>query len=74
MERELIIRCFETSGVECKVNFKFFKDLAGAWETDIIEYDQVQLPVKGNTLSTKVEPYKIKTCRVNIKGSDDNPV
>jgi alpha-mannosidase len=65
----IIIRCFEAGGKQSPVKFKTHPEISEAWETNIIEYDQSKLPVKGNTLSTTLEPFKIETIRVKFKGN-----
>jgi alpha-mannosidase len=65
----IIIRCYEANGKRSPVEFTLHQEIAEAWKTDILEYDQSQLPVKGNVFSCSLEPYKIGTFRVKFRGA-----
>jgi len=66
----IIIRCYEAGGQESEVRFETHQEIAEAWRTDIIEYDQGQLPVSGSVLSTSLPPHKIETMRLKPRSSD----
>jgi len=66
----IIFRCYEASGEKAFVNFHFTSGIMEAWETDIIEYNQVRLPVVENSLSTWLDPHKIRTIRVKLQRGD----
>lgn len=64
----IIIRCHEAAGKKGEMRFDIYQEIAAAWRTDIIEYDQEELPVHGNTFSHSLAAHKIETLRVKLKG------
>ena len=63
----IILRCYEACGKKDTASFKTNHEISAAWRTDILEYDQEQLPAQNHALSITLAPYKIETMRFKLK-------
>ena len=63
--RGLVLRCYETDGLDTPVTIRFPKGLLSATSTDILEEDQETIPVKaGGSIDLQVGKYAIETVRL----------
>jgi alpha-mannosidase len=67
---DLIIRLYESSGVETEAEIKFDKEIKYAYQTDLLEWDKYQPKIEyastGDKLKVLMSPWEIKTLRVKL--------
>ncbi len=66
----LILRLYECSRQRGRVALRTGLPLQSAWVTNLLEENQEQLVVEGNSLSLELRPFQIVTLRVALAGYD----
>ena len=65
-ENNLIIRLYETSGLDTEVTVGFAKPIKGLWKTDIIEENPQGINAQGNSFKIKIGHNAIETFKVQF--------
>ena len=63
---ELVLRLYESLGGRCRATLHFTRELHSAAQTDMLEENPSNLPVKGKNLSLDFKPFEIRTIRVKF--------
>jgi alpha-mannosidase len=63
----VVLRCYETDGLDTKVTIKFHSALRKAMMTNIIEEYQNDLPIDDNNITMTIGKYSIETIRLVFK-------
>jgi len=63
---DVILRFFETVGETTKAELKVFKPIKRAWLTDLLEREEEEFGVTGNTLELEVKPFEIVTLKLRF--------
>jgi len=63
---DVILRFFETIGETTKAELKVFKPIKQAWLTDLLEREEKEFGVTGNTLELEVKPFEIVTLKLRF--------
>jgi alpha-mannosidase len=61
-----IIRLYESQRKRGPVQIKSFAPILSAWETNLLEEDQVQYHVSNHHIVMEIKPYEIKTIRIHL--------
>lgn len=64
---DTIIRLYECYNRRGKATLNFCKDITQAWECDLMENNETEIPVNGSQLVFDIKPYEIKTFKVRMK-------
>jgi len=62
----VILRFFETKGETTRAELKVFKPIKQAWLTDLLEREEEEFGVTGNTLELEVKPFEIVTLKLRF--------
>ena len=65
-ENNLIVRLYETSGIDTEVTVGFAKPIKGLWKTDIIEENPQDINAQGNTFKIKIGHNAIETFKIKF--------
>ncbi len=60
----MIVRLYESQRKRGAVTVRFAFAVASAWETNLLEENQAELPVADGAVSLNLRPYQIVTLRV----------
>jgi len=63
-EDAYIVRVVEKTGASADVTLRFFKEIAGASECNLLEREDVPCGFEGDTLAFVIKPYEIRTFKV----------
>ncbi|MCU0644717.1 MAG: glycosyl hydrolase-related protein, partial [bacterium] len=69
-DNSLILRCYEIQGMPCEAQFRFSFNILQIRETDLLErnVDDASLEIKNNSFHIAINPYEIRTFRINREG------
>jgi alpha-mannosidase len=65
--RDILIRFYEAEGKSTSGSIKFFKPIASAWETNLIEEKKVEMKIKNDLIFTNVKGFKISSILLQTK-------
>jgi alpha-mannosidase len=63
----IVVRCFDMEGKTSEANLRFFKPIASAEATNLIEEEGQPLAVSEGTLRIKSRPYSIDTVKLTLQ-------
>ena len=63
---DVILRFFESEGETTRAELRVFKPIKQAWLTDLLEREEEELEVGGDTLELKVKPFEIVTLKLRF--------
>jgi alpha-mannosidase len=70
----IVVRCFDMEGKSSQARLKFFKPIASAESTNLIEEEAAPLTASGGMLRTTVRPYSIDTVKFAIRQPGRKPM
>lgn len=62
----IILRCYETYNTRSPVNLRFAFPVKKCTETDLLERELKEIPVRDKTVAFTMNPYEIKTFRIRV--------
>jgi len=64
VENATVVRVAEKTGACTEVTLTFFRDIAAAWECNLLEREDVPFPSEGNQLRFTIRPFEIRTFKL----------
>jgi alpha-mannosidase len=64
---DTLLRLYETSGKDTKVTIRVAETLKGAKETDLLENETLEIPVKDRTIEVPISKHEIKTLKIIMR-------
>lgn len=65
-EESYILRVHEFAKISKKLKIYFYKELKKVYETNLIEKNINEIPIKNNSICIKINPFEIKTFRIKF--------
>ncbi len=65
--KAIILRLVDYSGEDADVEIVLWKDVAKAYQTNLLEEEETELEVKGNVILCRMKSYEIKTIKVFLE-------